>query len=260
MKEQAENEAAYRQLLVQGVLGILLPTEDLENDCLTSLVGQILSEMILGGGIGGKAAEPWLLWEALTKVAETIQAQTPKSKAEVRAKRSNSLSIRKSQDPERLSPATTDDSEGAASQVTKTGLATTGPQKRMVEKNWSFQKTFWLILQYLFVGFTAIRFVVITIVNSSSLPSRIAKQDDSTLSPAAKPITNTTTTILSDGGRPLAPPFKVPIIKMKIWSFLSNLLDLDARMPWLSATISMIQWGALIGPGRLANTDGRIDR
>ncbi len=88
--EQLENEAAYRELVVQGVLAILLPTEDLENDCLTSLVGQIFSEMVIGGGIGEKACEPWLLWEGITKTAEAIQAQLPKSNAQVRVKRSNS--------------------------------------------------------------------------------------------------------------------------------------------------------------------------
>ncbi|KAM3442988.1 hypothetical protein MY4824_000693 [Beauveria thailandica] len=45
-EEQQENESAYRQLLVQAVLAILLPTEDLENPCLTAIVGQIFSELI----------------------------------------------------------------------------------------------------------------------------------------------------------------------------------------------------------------------
>ncbi|TLS26914.1 hypothetical protein PpBr36_05223 [Pyricularia pennisetigena] len=57
----AENEAAYRHLLVQGVLAVLLPTEDLENPCLTALVGQIISELIIGGVVAKKASEPWML-------------------------------------------------------------------------------------------------------------------------------------------------------------------------------------------------------
>jgi len=47
---------------------------------------------------------------------------------------------------------------------------------------------------------------------------------------------------------------------MKIWSCASSLLDLDVRMPWLCATISMLQWGALTGPGELGNIDGRVDK
>ncbi|RYZ32624.1 MAG: hypothetical protein EOP01_00570, partial [Propionibacteriaceae bacterium] len=57
--EQRENESAWRQLLVQGVLAVLLPTEDLENGCLRALVAEIFAEMILGNGISGKACESW---------------------------------------------------------------------------------------------------------------------------------------------------------------------------------------------------------
>ena len=61
--EQARNEESWRQLLVQGVLAVLLPTEDLENGCLRALVAEIFSDMILGNGVSGKACKPWLLWE-----------------------------------------------------------------------------------------------------------------------------------------------------------------------------------------------------
>ena len=237
MQQQAENEAAYRQLLVQGVLAVLLPTEDLENDCLTALVGQIFSEMILGGGIGGKASEPWLLWEGITKLAEFIQSQLPKSKAQVRLDRSNS---------------------DVANSVP---LAISGKGG----KNWSFgrsiQKTFWLVLQYVFVAFTVVRFIIISIATSSALPSRIAPTMKITGSASTKDyveppeLTNTKTS-----SKVRTPPFKQPILNMKIWSCVSNLLDLEARMPWLYATISMLQWGAIAGPGELGNTDGRIDK
>lgn len=72
ISEQEENEFAYRQLLVQGVLAVLLPTEDLENECLTSLVGQILSELIIGGVVVKKASEPWLIWTGLTILAGVL--------------------------------------------------------------------------------------------------------------------------------------------------------------------------------------------
>lgn len=74
--KQAENEAVYRQLLVQGVLAVLLPTEDLENDCLTALVGQILSELIIGGVVANKASEPWMLWNGLSILADVIGRQS----------------------------------------------------------------------------------------------------------------------------------------------------------------------------------------
>jgi hypothetical protein len=237
VQQQGQNEAAYRQLLVQGVLAVLLPTEDLENDCLTALVGQIFSEMILGGGIGGKASEPWLLWEGITKIAEFIQAQLPKSKAQVRLNRSNS---------------------DVGNSVPFAISETTGKRWRIGR---SIQKTFWLVLQYVFLAFTAVRFIIISIATSSSLPSRIAPTMKVTGSASSKDyieppeLTNTKPT---SKGR--TPPLKQPILMMKIWSCVSGLLDLEARMPWLCATISMLQWGAIAGPGELGSTDGMIDK
>jgi len=232
-----ENEAAYRQLLVQGVLAVLLPTEDLENHCLTSLVGQIFSEMIIGGVIGGKASEPWLLWEGITKIAEVIQTKLPKSKAKVRLERSNS---------DLLSAPPRD--------IIGHGV-----------KSWnlagSFQKTFWIVLQYAFLTFTTIRFIIITMFNASSLPSRIAPTMRFTGSAYSKDQLETPKYInpkMTAHGR--LPPLKQPILRMKIWSCASSLLDMDARMPWLSAMISMLQWAAVTGPGKVGNTDGMIDK
>ena len=237
MALQMENEAAYRQLLVQGVLTVLLPTEDLENDCLTTLVGQVLSEMILGGGIGGKACEPWLLWEGITKAVEAIQSHLPKSKAQIRVERSTS-DLRRSI-PLNLSGGGT--------------------------KRWGFgqsiQKTFWLILQYVFLAFTAVRFIIITLVTSSTLPSRVRPTLKATgpgYQTNRKEPQELANTERTSGGRTLQ--HKQPIMKMKIWSCVSCLLDLDVRMPWLRATLSILQWGAITGPGEVGNTDGIIDK
>jgi len=237
IQQQMENEAAYRQLLVQGVLAVLLPTEDLENDCLTALVGQIFSEMILGGGIGGKASEPWMIWEGITKISEVLQAQLPKSKAQVRVERSNSDVLNST--PRNL-----------------TGRNTKGWRfKRLL------QKPFWLVLQYCFVAFSAVRFFVITFATSFSPPSRIPSTMEVTGSTSSKdhmerPKLANTGDILV--GR--TDQTKQPIMKMKIWSCAANLLDLDVRMPWLSATFCMLQHVALTGPGKLGNTDGMIDK
>lgn len=230
------NEASYRQLLVHGVLAVLLPTEDLENDCLTALVGQIFSEMILGGGIGGKASEPWLLWEGITKGAEVIQDHMPNSKAEAHLDRSNLESV--TQPPMHIG--------GGSSKKWNIGQ--------------SIQRTFWLVLQYAFLTFTIIRLLIITIATSSSLPSRIAATKKPT-GPASSPKhmeeQNLTTEKMSHVPNQ---PVKRPILKMKIWSCVSSLFDLDFRMPWLYGTISMLQWGALAGPGELGNTDRMLDK
>ncbi|TAQ87754.1 hypothetical protein B7494_g3924 [Chlorociboria aeruginascens] len=235
VEEQGKNEAAYRQLLVQGVLAVLLPTEDLENGCLTSLVGQVFSEMVIGGGIGGKASEPWLLWEGITKISEVIQSHLPKSKVQVRVDGSKSDAL-----------------ETQAKNIT-------GANTRSWKIGVSIKKTFWLVLQYLFLAFTTVRFIIVTIATSSSLPSRIAPSttgliytNDHEVAPGA-----TNTSALFEGR---SPPFKQPILKMRLWSCVANLLDLDARMPWIKATILMLQWGAISGPGKLGKTNGMIDK
>ena len=230
---QKENEAAYRQLLVEGVLAILLPTEDFENDCLTSLVGQIISEMILGNGIGGKACEPWLLWEGITKIAEVIQAKLPGSKAEERIKKS----------------------------VENTNRAdTSSADVKNFSSRWSLQKAFWMIIQYGFFAFTTVRFVIVTIGTSSSLPSRLPlnKKMPGT-GPVVEGLQPPPSNIANSSGNQSG-PIKNPMLTMKIWTCASNLLDLDIRMPWLKATLSILQWFALQGPGELGYTDGMIDK
>ncbi|KAE9379215.1 hypothetical protein N431DRAFT_460499 [Stipitochalara longipes BDJ] len=236
-QEQIEKEAAYRQLLVQGVLAVLLPTEDLENDCLTAIVGQIFSEMILGGGIGGKASEPWMIWEGITKISEVVQAQLPKSKAQVRVERSNSDVMNST--PKNL----------------------TGPNTKGWRIQRSLQKSFWLALQYCFLAFSAVRFLGITLATSSSLPSRNPPTLKTTGSPSSKDhMEPPESTNADDIWDDRTAQTKQPIVKMKVWSCAANLLDLDARMPWLSATFSMLQHVALTGPGKLGNTDGMIDK
>jgi hypothetical protein len=231
---QKENEAAYRQLLVEGVLALLLPTEDFENDCLTSLVSQIISEMILGNGVGEKACEPWLIWEGITKIAEIIQARLPASKAQERINKSVENTSR--------------------AEPSSAGLV------KRISFRWSLQKAFWMTIQYGFFAFTTVRFIIVTIGTSSSLPSRLPLNKRA---PGTGPVVG--------GVQPLSPnntkssgnqsgPIKNPMLTMKIWTCASNLLDLDFRMPWLTATLSMLQWFALQGPGELGYTDGMIDK
>lgn len=218
-------------------MAVLLPTEDLENHCLTSLVGQIFSEMILGGGVGGKACEPWLLWDGITKLVEVIQAQLPKQKAQTRVERSNS-------------------NIGRAPPMDLTGGTT---------KRWrigeSLQKTFWLVLQYGFLAFIAARFFIITLATASSLPSRIAPSTKITgLSYMSDHMDEPSLTTTETPPNGQTPPLKRPIMKMKIWSCAASLLDLNFRMPWVTSTISLLQWGAITGPGEVGNTDGMIDK
>jgi mitochondrial splicing suppressor protein 51 len=133
--EQEENESSYRQLLVQVVLAVLLPTEDLENPCLTSLVGQIFSELIIGNLVAKKAAQPWMLWEAICIVARIVKERK------------------------------TDDTAPVDSTSTEVDFAggTSG---------WSLQGIFVFLLNATLLLITWTRSVVSTMASISSLPSR----------------------------------------------------------------------------------------
>ncbi|XP_044724281.1 PXA domain-containing protein [Hirsutella rhossiliensis] len=159
--EQRENEAAYRQLLVQAVLAVLLPTEDLENPCLTALVGQIFSELIIAGVLVNKAAQPWLVFEAFTVLS-----------------------------------------------------------------------SIWLLVE--------------SLAMSSSLPPRATRGTDRERKPGQSP------------GPPH--PAKVPVLDFAAWRCAGNLIEMSSRMPWLGGFLSLLQFGAVHGPGRVAGLDRTLDR
>lgn len=227
--EQAENEAAYRQLLVQGVLALLLPTEDLENDCLTSLVGQIFSELIIGNVVSNKLAEPWLLWEVLIILSNVIR--------------------RRASDP---SPAesTTGSSRNA--------------QPTSERRTFSVHGLFLSILHWCFFAAHFVRVLVTTVVSSRSIPRRTryynassttSHGDEVTRQKMAYQVTNPAGLFETH-----AEPVKVPVVAFRIWPAISNLMEMDLRMPWLCGTLSFLQWIAMTGPGRIADVDGVLDR
>lgn len=219
---QADNEAAYRQLLAQGVLAVLLPTEDLKNQCLTSLVGQILSETIIGGIVARKLSEPWMIWTGLTILADVIRRRK------------------------------TDTSGPRSTANSAAGRRSTG---------FSIQGLLWSLVHYLFVFTAFIRAFASTLATCRTLPSRgqtaPALKGDLTRHNDESPATNT------------SPPYsvelpkeviKTPVVAFSIWPTISNLLEMDKRMPWLCGSLSMAQWLAIAGPGRVAGFDGVVDR
>jgi hypothetical protein len=190
--------------------------------------------MILGSGIGEKACEPWLLWEGITKIAEAIQAKLPGSRAQ-----------------ERINKSIENTSRADPSSV---GLV------RDIRTRWSLQKAFWMVIQYGFFAFATVRFIIVTIGTSSSLPSRLPlKKKMPGTGPVVEGLQPPPSNIANSSGNQSG-PIKIPMLTMKIWTCASNLLDLDVRMPWLTATLSMLQWFALQGPGEMGYTDGMIDK
>ncbi|KAK9436028.1 Phox-associated domain protein [Metarhizium brunneum] len=142
--KQLRNEAAYRQLLVQAVLTVLLPTEDLENPCLTALVEQIFSELIIGNAIANKAVQPWLLFEAICIVERVLTDKRRESN----------------------------------------GLKASGVKIHLGSpRSWSVQGFFVSIIQFALISMSAIRFAFNLITMSSSLPPRGPVVSDKKLAP-----------------------------------------------------------------------------
>ncbi|KZL83340.1 pxa domain-containing protein [Colletotrichum incanum] len=224
--DQQGNEAVYRQLLVQGVLAVLLPTEDLENDCLTSLVGQIFSELIIGNVLANRLSQPWLIYECLIILTRVLEKKGPEPIEEGVAE---------------SSPA---------------GSKSVGPKP--VRRSWSIQGVFWSLVQWSFLAFTSIRLLITTLAMSSSLPPRSdgdLNEKHEVTGQISNPKTPNTATN-SNGARPV----KTPIVAFKLWTCILDLIEMDTRMPWLSGTLSMLQLGAMKGPGRVAGLNGAMDR
>ncbi|KAJ2895183.1 PXA domain-containing protein [Zalerion maritima] len=252
VSEQEENESNYRQLLVQGVLAVLLPTEDLENECLTSLVGQILSELIIGGIIAKKASEPWLLWEGITILARDIGRKMNPEVDVIGLDNSSASSVSSRQLPPH------DGLEVDKPEAMR--LASAKSAKGSSRGAWSIDGLFWSLIHWAFLGYSIIRFLVSTAILSRSLPSRLGGSATSYSSSHMEGMTGR-----SDRSkrRPLEEgrqPVKRPILALAMGPCMSNLLELDSRMPWLCGVVSWAQWMAIRGPGQIAGLDGIVDR
>ncbi|KAH7049226.1 PXA domain-containing protein [Macrophomina phaseolina] len=236
--EQRENEASWRQLLVQGVLAVLLPTEDLENACLRALVAEILSEMIIGGGVSNKVCEPWMLWEAVEKAVEVLRPRV--------------------MDDEGAAPRGSEAGPKATSRLEQFGLLSAGSDEAIAaprSDGWAgwwaigdLSSLFWTVCQYAFLAFTALRAIVAALAASPGLPERSAL--------VSSPMEGSRQSLETS----LADDEPWPILSMSAWTCAGQLLELQARMPWLAGVASLLHWGAVSGPARVGGTNGPLDR
>jgi hypothetical protein len=241
--EQSTNETLYRQLLVQGVLAVLLPTEDLDNTCLRTLVGDVIADLILGQGISAKACEGWFVHDAITKVAEIIRAHLePKATGE-------EIEVE------------------ARSRLERFGLLSSKDEKKQLYSSTNHQSLisalFWRILQYAYLLSLSIRFVFSGLSQARYLPPRTR----SGLSPdhATKPVVAFKSPPLSSASASstlsstLRPTLR-PIVEYRFFTLISTLLDLPTRMPWLAGSLSICQHLTTLGPGRLGRTNSLLDK
>ena len=230
MQDQAKAEASYRQLLVQGALAILLPTEDLDNACLRTLVADVIAEPILCNSIGGKICEGWFLWSSITRLIEAVHARTK---------------------PDAVDPEI---DAGTRSRLEKFGLLTEKEEKRgggKANRQSAFSSAFWSILQNCYLAFITLRFVTFGLFASRSQPAR----SSTILKPARSAGASPTTSGFQSDFQPR------PILSAKIFSLISTISDLPHRMPWLSGLFALLQHHLTQGPLKtVGGTDGILDQ
>ena len=246
--EQARNEAAYRQLLVLSVLAVLLPAEDLRNPCLRTLVTDVVGDTILGNGIGGKTCEGWMIWEGIGKFVENVRAQIA---------------------PRAMGPAEVE--AGSRSRLEKFGVLSEGGQRaRRVasrerqkgttrRKQHAISQAFWRILQYAYLTFTTIHFIVLGLVAAST--SGVAHGD--------QPPSRSAGIQTHDDMPPMAArsealrsrtPARRPILEYSIFGLVSQLLGLSSRMPWTCEAVSLVRYHLVSGALRVGAVGGMLDK
>ncbi|KAL9124187.1 MAG: hypothetical protein Q9217_006460 [Psora testacea] len=234
VEEQSKNEAVYRQLLVQGALAILLPTEDLENACLRTLVADVIAEPILGNSIGGKVCESWFVWGSITKLVDAVKAKTEANAT------GEEMEVDTRGRLEKFGLVTTEKEETEKDE--KTG----GNRKK---RRSTFSSMCWRVLQYGYLTILTVKSVMVGILAAQYQAPR------STRSVHSSPIKGTFQPSFQPRPRPR------PILKFKIFSLISRLIDLRHRMPWLYGMLAL--WQHHLVEGRLekvGGTDGILDQ
>lgn len=234
---QSENETVYRHLLANGTLAILLPTEDLENSGLRTLVGDILADLILGKEVAGRICEGLFFWEIITKLATT---------AAQRGKRTD---------------AQESSNDGATNQLKRFGLLSA--QDDRANSQPAAQSRFvvwiWNVLQSLYFSYLALRFIATGLFRVASNPRQGFSHGVGVSFPAVTPGFQRKKGVesplsSSDGAG------RRPVLDYRLCSMVSQLLGISQRMPWLSGVLALSQHLILAGPGRLGDTDGVLDR
>jgi PXA domain len=227
--EQQENERLYRHLLSQGVLAVLLPTEDLENVCLRTLVEDVLADLILGNEVGGRTCESWFIWTTVSKIiALTKQRNTEPM----------------------LSSEKMSDAAAELNRLERFGLLSEEVKNEPVPgKSQSIMLLWiWKMLYSIYLAYLTIQFLIGGLLRTAFSNPEASIQE---ANPADHFSTSKTSTQV------IAPR---PVLSYRAFGLISQLVGVSRRMPWLSGFFSLIQSLALTGPGKLGDADSILDQ
>ncbi|EXJ81222.1 hypothetical protein A1O3_07512 [Capronia epimyces CBS 606.96] len=244
-EQQRSYESAYRQLLIQGALAVLLPTEDLANTCLRTLVSDIIADLILGQVLAEKVCQPWFLHGIVSKVVEIVTARPTVASS--------------------IGTSQTLHQNGRQSRLEQFGLLSSDTADREHNSPTRHQSWlsvwFWSLLQCAFIAYQFLRFLFIGMAYAHRLPQRIRhheshRVDGSTPSPSTEksPVASKRRPVGADRYAPRA------VISYGMFGCISTLLDLSIRMPWLESSLSFCQYFLSAGPGHLGVPNSTLDK
>ena len=230
---QEKNERTYRQLLVQGSLAILLPTEDLQNGPLRVLVGDIIADLIVGQALAGKVCEGWFLHDAIFKVSEILDTK--------------------------LRPKTTGSElrDDAKNRLEKFGLLASDSNAQRSHSSTNDQSKiiawFWRIMQYGYLMYVFLRCCLRELQAVRRKPKRQQMARISPLSP-----------VVSEDGKSRTPSsddqLPRPVLAFGVYGTISTLLKVAERMPWVASMLIFLQHVLLVGTGQVGELNSVLDR
>jgi hypothetical protein len=239
-EQQHACEVAYRQLLIQGILAVLLPTEDLGNACLRTLVTDVISDLILGQAIGQKISEPWFVHGTISKVVDIVTSRMAQPR----------------------DGTGVPDTDGPKDRLEKFGLLSS----KLVEKEnnsstrrqSSLSAWLWRLLQYAFVAYQIMRFLLLGLAHAHRLPRRAHAGQFERFPPSSFARQRRT-----DPARPpLVHKLSSPraFINYRLFACMSTILDLTSNMPWFTSSLAYCEHALSTGPGKYGAANSTLDK
>lgn len=230
---QEQNERAYCQLLIQGSLAIILPSEDLQNGPLRTLVGDIIADLIVGQALAGKICEGWFLHDTITKLSAILS--------------------------EKVQPKTSSNElhDDAKNRLEKFGLLASQSKSQQHHSPSNDQSKIsawsWRIVQYGYLMYLFLRYVLRELQVVRQKPKRQQIARISTSSPTMS-VNVKSRTPSSDHQQPR------PVLAFAVYAMISTLLKVADRMPWLASMLIFLQQVLLAGVGQVGQLNSILDR
>jgi len=231
-QQQQQHEKDYFQLLTQGILAVVLPTEDLRNPCLRTLASDIVADMILGNVVAGRLCEPTFVYDSIRKTCESM----------------------------RKTPWALDPSKDMEERLERFGLISADKEPTLAQlRPLDINELFWMVAQYCFLAITTLRSLIELFMASSKMPVRLRPERGSNTKFPAAPQSLHPAITPDDATRHQALERRA-MIDYAIWPALATLICLPTRMPWLHGLLQLIHRLALSGWGKIGRTNGSLDR